>query len=92
MRRVAAFALTLAMSLVWLIPTVTPAERRRARRAVGERDGDLLVAFDRVCGGDDDAVAPDDTARRKAMARVDGDDGPAGPRDGCRKGVRDCID
>src|SRR6266568_2748205 len=41
---------------------------------IRQRDGDVLVALDGGLGGDDDAIAPVDTAGRQPRAGVDGDD------------------
>ena len=59
-------------------------ERGGDVRAVGQGDGDLLLAADGMFGGDDDAGTPEDAAGRESRPGVYGHDIARRLRDGCR--------
>jgi len=61
---------------------IAAGESRGDRRAVGERDGDVFLALDRVMRRDDDAGPPVDAGRGDTSPGVNRDDGLACAVDG----------
>ncbi len=60
---------------------IAPGERGRDAPPVGQGDGDVVVALERLFGGNEDARAPMDGAGRAAPAAMDGDDAARGGLD-----------
>ncbi len=67
---------------------IATGERGAGGPAAGEGDSDVLIARDRVTGGDHDARPPDDAGRGNPPPRVDGDDRTAHQLDGGRQILR----